>query len=80
MDMINDKGVKSMLVTSADGKLNGIITNRDLRFVSKSEYSQKVVRDFMTPKKDLRVAMVSNAEDLTPHQAKQLLQDYKVGL
>ena len=46
--------------------------------MDRSDYESKVVREFMTPKSQLRVATVSKTDEVTPHQAKQLMQDFRV--
>lgn len=48
------RGVHSVLVTSAENKLLGIVTTRDIRFVAKGS----LVKDFMTPREKLIVAQV----------------------
>jgi IMP dehydrogenase len=49
-------GVRSMLVVDGSERLTGIVTNRDLRFADITPAT--LVRDLMTPRSKLRVAVV----------------------
>jgi len=68
--LMEEHGVHSILVTSADNKLLGIVTTRDTRFVTKGS----IVKDFMTPRERLIVC----DEDTTIEQAKEILDKKRI--
>lgn len=74
--LTRERGVKSTLVTEADGALCGIVTNRDLRF--SNDQDAALVADVMTPKSRLKVATLEAGQTLTPDEAKALLQQYRL--
>jgi IMP dehydrogenase len=59
-------------ITSPDGRLVGILTNRDTRFCSTSDYDRPV-SDFMTSD-----GLVTAAEGTTLEQAKSILQQHRI--
>jgi IMP dehydrogenase len=59
-------------ITSPDGRLVGILTNRDTRFCSTSDYDRPV-SDFMTS-----AGLVTAAEGTTLEQAKSILQRHRI--
>ncbi len=64
--------ISGVPVVDSEGKLVGIITNRDLRFIKPTDYD-KSVKDFMT-KENLIVAK----EMVTLEEAEEILQRHKV--
>ncbi|MGO1594826.1 MAG: IMP dehydrogenase, partial [Ancrocorticia sp.] len=56
-----------------DGKLIGIITNRDLRFIPEDEFAQRSVRDTMTP-----MPLVTAPSDVSKEEASRLLAQHKI--
>ncbi len=65
--------VSGLPVVDADRTLLGIITNRDLRFVSPGEYSTRLVRDAMTP-----MPLITGRVGITNAEATQLLAEHKI--
>lgn len=65
--------VSGLPVVDADNRLVGIITNRDLRFVSPSEFGSRLVRDQMTP-----MPLVTAREGVTNEEAADLLAKNRV--
>jgi len=59
-------------ITDPDGRLVGILTNRDIRFCSTSDQSRPV-REFMTSERLVTAAVGTSIE-----QAKALLQQYRI--
>merc|ERR1712137_29917 len=70
-DMMSEKGVGSILVTLPDNQLVGIITTRDIRFVSSE---QDTIGEYMTTKDSLVVA----AKDQSIEEAKKLIKDKRL--
>jgi len=71
VDIMNNFGITGLPVIKNDGTLNGIITNRDLRFEKNLHFK---IENVMTPKKDL----VTAKEGTTLEEAKELLHRYKI--
>ncbi len=71
LNIMNKFGITGLPVIKNDGTLNGIITNRDLRFEKNLDYK---IEKVMTPKKDL----VTAKEGTTLEEAKELLHRYKI--
>jgi IMP dehydrogenase len=69
-EQMTEQGVHSILVTSPDNKLLGIVTTRDTRFVTKGA----LVKSFMTPRDKLVVCDVST----TTEQAKEILDKKRI--
>jgi len=69
-DLMEDKGVHSILVTDVNNKLLGIVTTRDFRFAAKGA----LVKSFMTPREKLVVCDVSTTID----QAKEILDKERI--
>ena len=70
-DMMEEKGVGSILVTLDDGSLVGIITTRDIRFV---EDDNEKIKDYMTTKDSLVYA----TSDISIADAKELIKQKKL--
>ena len=71
IELMKEKGVSGILITSGDNNLEGILTRRDLRFVT--DYN-KFVSEVMTPKSDLIVAPAN----ITLNEAKTILDEHKI--
>jgi IMP dehydrogenase len=65
--------VSGVPVVEADGKLVGIITNRDMRFVSPFEKSTTLVRDVMT-----KAPLVTAPEGVDPDSAVAIFAQHKI--
>jgi IMP dehydrogenase len=61
-----------MPITDADGRLLGILTNRDMRFCEPSDYSRSVT-EFMTSE-----GLVTARERTTLDEAKRILQQHRI--
>lgn len=64
--------ISGVPITDEGGKLLGILTNRDVRFVESSDYG-KSVGEFMTPK-----PLVTASVGIGLDAAKALLQQYRI--
>ena len=74
-ELMNKKGVHSILVTSTDNKLEGIITKRDLKYIDLNVDEQREkVSSFMTPKAKLNTAH----PNITLEEAKKIMQKNKI--
>lgn len=71
LDIILKHSITGLPVIDEDGKLVGIITNRDLRFEKNLDYR---VDQLMTPKEKL----ITAREGITLETAKELLHKYKI--
>ena len=60
-------------MVSEDGVLEGIITNRDIRYLSRTDYADIYVRDIMTP-----MPLVTGTPGLTKDEAFTLLSKNKI--
>jgi len=69
--LMNERNVGGILIVSEEGKLKGIVTTRDLRFVD--EPNLKVV-EVMTKRPDLVVA----PKKTTPEKAKEIMRETKI--
>ena len=65
--------VSGLPVVTEDGKLEGIITNRDIRYLSRSDYENTLVRDVMTP-----MPLITGSPNLTKDEAFALLSKTKI--
>ena len=65
--------VSGLPVVTEDGKLEGIITNRDIRYLSRSDYENTLVRDVMTP-----MPLITGSPNLTKDEAFALLSKNKI--
>lgn len=64
--------ISGVPITQSDGRLVGILTNRDVRFVDEADYEQPVSQ-FMTPQPLVTAPAGINLED-----AKRLLQKHRI--
>jgi IMP dehydrogenase len=65
--------VSGLPVIEGDGKLVGIITNRDMRFVSSFEKATTLVRDVMT-----KAPLITAPEGIDPDDAVAILAQHKI--
>ncbi len=65
--------ISGLPVVEGDGKLVGIITNRDMRFVSPFEKSTTLVRDVMTP-----APLITAHESIDPDGAVAIFAQHKI--
>jgi IMP dehydrogenase len=65
--------VSGMPVIERDGTLIGIITNRDMRFVSKFEMATTLVRDVMT-----KAPLITATEGIDPDSAVAIFAQHKI--
>jgi IMP dehydrogenase len=72
--MMREKNVGGILITDAKGKLQGIITSRDLRFEEDHDMTTSV-SSVMTKRKDLVVATWGKT---SIDQAKKIMEDTKI--
>ena len=70
--LMNERNVGGILIVTGDGKLEGIVTTRDLRFFDKS--SDTKVSEVMTKRSELVVA----PKKTTIEKAREIMQDAKV--
>ncbi len=70
LDLMKEHSIGGIPIIDGNGKLTGIITNRDLRFEKKLN---KPVREIMTTEN-----IVTASEGTTLDQAEQILQEYKI--
>src|SRR6195952_5970794 len=65
--------VSGLPVIEGDGRLVGIITNRDMRFVSPFEKATTLVRDVMT-----KMPLITGAEGIDPDDAVAIFAQHKI--
>ncbi|POH74081.1 IMP dehydrogenase [Arthrobacter glacialis] len=65
--------VSGLPVVDADGRLVGIVTNRDTVFIPESEYSQRLVRDVMT-----HMPLITGRVGISREEASGLLAKNKI--
>jgi len=65
--------VSGLPVVTEDSKLEGIITNRDIRYLSRSDYESTLVCDVMTP-----MPLITGSPNLTKDEAFALLSKNKI--
>lgn len=65
--------VSGLPVVEGDGKLVGIITNRDMRFVSRFEAASTLVRDVMTP-----APLITGPVGITQNEVVALFAQHKI--
>src|SRR5579862_6393475 len=69
--LMTERNVGGILIVSDDGKLKGIVTTRDLRFVDEPDSK---VSSIMTKRPDLVVA----PKKTTPEKAKEIMREMKI--
>ena len=65
--------ISGLPVVDENNVLLGIVTNRDLRFVTRSEFPTRTVADTMT-----RMPLITAPDGVSPEKAFELLAEYKV--
>ncbi len=65
--------VSGLPVVDAEGVLLGIITNRDMRFISGEEAKTKLVKDVMTP-----MPLITAPEGISREGARELFQKHRI--
>ncbi|MFW0107815.1 IMP dehydrogenase [Rothia sp. P7181] len=65
--------VSGLPVVDENGILVGIITNRDIRYLPESEYSQRTVREIMSP-----MPLITGYEGMSKEEAYNLLASNKI--
>jgi IMP dehydrogenase len=70
LELVRKKGISGLPIVDDDGKLEGILTNRDIRFTT--SVRQKI-RDFMTSDN-----LITAQEDISSEDAKRLLHINKI--
>ena len=73
LDLMAQYKISGLPVVDEEGKVVGIITNRDLRYVAPTNYD-KPVKLFMTPKEKL----ITAHPGITLEEAKEIFAKYKV--
>jgi len=70
LQLVKEKGISGVPIIDEKGILKGILTNRDLRFVTDQ---QKEIREFMTSRN-----LITAPESITMEEAKRLLHINKI--
>jgi len=70
LQLVKEKGISGLPIIDENGILKGILTNRDLRFVTDQ---QKEIREFMTSHN-----LITAPESITMEEAKRLLHINKI--
>lgn len=70
-EYMKKKGVSGLLVIDDNDTVIGIVTNRDVRFETNLDLK---VKDVMTP----RDKLITAPEDITPEEAKRILQQHRI--
>ncbi len=73
LHLVKEKGISGLPIVDAEGKLKGILTNRDIRFSTGDDLDREI-KTFMTPFKDL----ITVKEDISMEEAKRLLHVNKI--
>jgi len=70
VQLVKEKGISGLPIVDAEGKLVGILTNRDIRFTNDLESE---IKDFMTTDK-----LITASENISMDEAKRLLHMKKI--
>ena len=70
LQLVKKKGISGLPIVDDNGKLKGILTNRDIRFITNLENE---IKDFMTTRD-----VVTVQEDISMEEAKRLLHKNKI--
>lgn len=70
LQLVKEKGISGLPIVNDDGVLQGILTNRDIRFTTNLD---RDIKDFMTTKK-----LITVKEDISQEEAKRLLHVNKI--
>jgi len=71
LQLVREKGISGLPIVDETGKLKGILTNRDIRFISHPEHE---IKDYMTTKELTTV----DEKDISMEKARQLLREKKI--
>ncbi len=70
LQLVKEKGISGLPIVDEQGKLQGILTNRDIRF---TKHAKELIRDFMTSEH-----LITAREDISMEEAKHLLHINKI--
>ncbi len=70
LQLVKEKSISGLPIVDDEGKLVGILTNRDIRFTT---HAEQEIKDFMTSKN-----LITVREDIPMDEAKQLLHANKI--
>ena len=70
LQLVKEKGISGLPIVDDNGKLKGILTNRDIRFITNIESE---INDFMTTKN-----LITVQEDISMEAARRLLHKNKI--
>jgi IMP dehydrogenase len=70
LQLVKEKGISGLPIVDDNGKLKGILTNRDIRFITNIESE---INDFMTTKN-----LITVQEDISMEEARRLLHKNKI--
>jgi len=70
LQLVKEKGISGLPIVDDTGKLKGILTNRDIRFITNVESE---INDFMTTKN-----LITVQEDISMEEARRLLHKNKI--
>lgn len=70
LQLVKEKGISGLPIVDDDGKLQGILTNRDIRFTT---HAKEKIKDFMTSEN-----LITAPENISMEKAKQLLHINKI--
>lgn len=70
LQLVKEKGISGLPIVDDEGRLLGILTNRDIRF---NTHANELIRDFMTSDH-----LITAREDITMEEAKHLLHINKI--
>ncbi len=70
LQLVKEKGISGLPIVDDEGKLKGILTNRDMRVTG---HSHQEIKSFMTAKD-----LITVTEDITKEEAKRLLHENKI--
>jgi IMP dehydrogenase len=70
LQLVKEKGISGLPIVDDEGKLRGILTNRDMRVTG---HSHQEIKDFMTAKD-----LITVTEDISKEEAKRLLHENKI--
>jgi IMP dehydrogenase len=70
LQLVKEKGISGLPIVDNEGKLKGILTNRDMRVTG---HSHQEIKDFMTAKD-----LITVTQDISKDEAKRLLHENKI--
>lgn len=72
LQLVKEKGISGLPIVDAEGKLKGILTNRDIRFSTGEDLNQEI-KNFMTSQN-----LITVNEDISMEEARHLLHVNKI--